>query len=48
MKFHFGGSTHCLLFRKGVDIIGFPEAGRKNNVPVRSELARVLPSARVG
>lgn len=39
--FHFGGSTHCLVFRKGVELEGFPEPGRKHNVPVRSQLARV-------
>jgi phosphatidylserine decarboxylase len=40
--FHFGGSTHCLLFRKGVDVHGFPEPGRtKHNVPVRAEVASV-------
>jgi phosphatidylserine decarboxylase len=39
--FHFGGSTHCLLFRKGVDISGFPEPGMEENVPVRSRLAVV-------
>lgn len=39
--FHFGGSTHCLLFRKGVKLEGFPEVGRKENVPVRSQLAVV-------
>lgn len=39
--FHFGGSTHCLLFRKGVDVSGFPEPGRKENVPVCSRLASV-------
>ncbi|KAK5290588.1 hypothetical protein LTR99_011043 [Exophiala xenobiotica] len=39
--FHFGGSTHCLLFRKGVDVHGFPQPGRKHNVPVRGELAVV-------
>ncbi|QIX01369.1 hypothetical protein AMS68_006886 [Peltaster fructicola] len=39
--FHFGGSTHCVLFRKGVKISGFPEVGRKSNVPVRSRLAVV-------
>ena len=37
--FHFGGSTHCVIFRKGVDLTGFPEPGRKGNVPVRSKLA---------
>ena len=39
--FHFGGSTHCLLFRKGVDVQGFPEPGGTYNVPVRGELAVV-------
>ncbi|KAJ5389130.1 uncharacterized protein N7496_000198 [Penicillium cataractarum] len=39
--FHFGGSTHCLLFRKGVNVSGFPEAGGEENVPVRSHLAIV-------
>ena len=42
--FHFGGSTHCLLFRKGVDVQGFPKPGRKHNVPVRGELATVRSS----
>lgn len=39
--FHFGGSTHCLVFRKGVNVTGFPEPGMEHNVPVRSELAIV-------
>ena len=39
--FHFGGSTHCLVFRKGVNVHGFPKSGGEYNVPVRSELARV-------
>ncbi|KAJ5698134.1 hypothetical protein N7462_000139 [Penicillium macrosclerotiorum] len=39
--FHFGGSTHCLLFRKGVDISGFPQPGMEENMPVRSHLAVV-------
>lgn len=39
--FHFGGSTHCLLFRKDVKLEGFPEVGKKENVPVRSQLAVV-------
>jgi phosphatidylserine decarboxylase len=37
--FHFGGSTHCLLFRKGVNVSGFPEPGMEDNMPVRSKLA---------
>jgi len=39
--FHFGGSTHCLLFRKGVSVTGFPEPGMEENMPVRSRLATV-------
>jgi phosphatidylserine decarboxylase len=39
--FHFGGSSHVLLFRKGVNVEGFPEVGRQENVPVRSKLAVV-------
>lgn len=39
--FHFGGSTHCLLFRKDVNIGGFPTTARDANVPVRSQLAVV-------
>lgn len=42
--FHFGGSTWCLLFRKGVKVSGFPRPGeRTDNVPVRSQLAVVEP-----
>ncbi|KAL7896894.1 Phophatidylserine decarboxylase domain-containing protein [Trichoderma sp. SZMC 28014] len=41
--FHFGGSTHCLLFRKGVKLSDFPEVGRSENVPVRSKVAVVKP-----
>ncbi|EME78332.1 uncharacterized protein MYCFIDRAFT_64312 [Pseudocercospora fijiensis CIRAD86] len=39
--FHFGGSSHCLLFRKHVKVEGFPQPGRKENVPVRSQVAVV-------
>lgn len=39
--FHFGGSSHCLLFRKGVNVQGFPQPGGRENVPVRSKLAEV-------
>jgi phosphatidylserine decarboxylase len=42
--FHFGGSSHCLLFRKGVKVDGFPEVGRSANVPVRSKVAVVHSS----
>lgn len=40
--FHFGGSSHCLLFRKHVKVDEFPQPGRKENVPVRSKVARVI------
>lgn len=39
--FHYGGSTHCLLFREGVNVTGFPEKNQEYNVPVRGELAVV-------
>lgn len=39
--FHFGGSSHCLLFRKGVKVEGFPRPGNEHNIPVRSKLAVV-------
>lgn len=39
--FHFGGSSHCLVFRKGVKVEEFPEVGRQENVPVRGKLAVV-------
>lgn len=39
--FHFGGSTHCLVFRKGVNVTGFPQPGGEENSPVRSRLAVV-------
>lgn len=39
--FHFGGSSHCLLFRSGVKVDGFPQPGREANVPVRSQVAVV-------
>lgn len=39
--FHFGGSTHCLIFRSEVKLSGFPQPGRADNVPVRSKLAVV-------
>ncbi|KAI8624754.1 Phophatidylserine decarboxylase-domain-containing protein [Xylariaceae sp. FL1651] len=37
--FHFGGSSHCLLFRESVKVDGFPTAGQSHNVPVRSQVA---------
>lgn len=39
--FHFGGSTHCLVFQKGVELEGLPQVGREENVPVRGKLATV-------
>ncbi|KAF1841697.1 uncharacterized protein K460DRAFT_409152 [Cucurbitaria berberidis CBS 394.84] len=43
--FHFGGSTHCVLFRKEVGLDGFPNTENpENNVPVRSQLAVVKKS----
>lgn len=39
--FHFGGSSHCLVFQKGVKLEGFPEVGKQENVPVRGQLAVV-------
>ncbi|KAL2262501.1 hypothetical protein VTK26DRAFT_1134 [Humicola hyalothermophila] len=41
--FHFGGSSYCLLLRKGVKVSGFPEVGKTDNVPVRGRLAVVEP-----
>lgn len=37
--FHFGGSTHCLLFREGVNVEGFPSTDIQQNVPVNGKLA---------
>ncbi|KAJ4374174.1 hypothetical protein N0V83_002915 [Neocucurbitaria cava] len=43
--FHYGGSTHCVLFEKKVELEGFPNTeDPKNNVPVRSQLAVVKKS----
>ncbi|KAI0117951.1 Phophatidylserine decarboxylase-domain-containing protein [Nemania sp. FL0031] len=39
--FHFGGSSHCLLFREGVRVEGFPQSSLGHNVPVRGQLAVV-------
>ena len=41
--FHFGGSSHCLLFQRGVVVTDFPpELGEKSeNIPVRGPVARV-------
>ncbi len=50
--FHFGGSTHCLLFRPEVnlefDLHGLtPSEDNTVNIPLRSRLATVLPSGPV-
>ncbi|KAE8142494.1 Phophatidylserine decarboxylase-domain-containing protein [Aspergillus pseudotamarii] len=39
--FHYGGSSHCVIFQRGVNVTGFPEVGRRENVPVRGKLAIV-------
>ncbi|KAL5358886.1 Phophatidylserine decarboxylase-domain-containing protein [Aspergillus floccosus] len=39
--FHFGGSTHCLLFRKGVQVEDFPSTDLEHNIAVRSKVAVV-------
>ncbi|RAH86033.1 hypothetical protein BO86DRAFT_415550 [Aspergillus japonicus CBS 114.51] len=39
--FHYGGSTHCLLFQKGVNVTRFPATGQAYNVPVRGHLATI-------
>ncbi|KAL1303403.1 hypothetical protein AAFC00_006795 [Neodothiora populina] len=39
--FHFGGSTHVLIFRKGVKVQGFPEPGLEHNHPVRAPVAYI-------
>lgn len=47
--FHFGGSTHCLLFRKGVDVISEHEPTNgsayepapEHNTPLRAAIATV-------
>ncbi|KAJ3051441.1 hypothetical protein HK097_007540 [Rhizophlyctis rosea] len=41
--FHFGGSTHCLVLQKGVEVEGWPDVeGAEWNVPVRGKLCRVV------
>jgi len=43
--FHYGGSTHCVLFRKGVEVNEFPDIESENNIPVRAKLAVVKKSS---
>ncbi|CAE7206031.1 Phosphatidylserine decarboxylase [Pyrenophora teres f. teres] len=43
--FHYGGSTHCVVFRNGVELDEFPDTRNpEHNVPVRSKLAVVRKS----
>ena len=48
--FHFGGSTHCLLFETGVNVSLTWEIEGKpppdHNVPLKSRLATVMPPSR--
>ncbi|KAL4912530.1 putative phosphatidylserine decarboxylase [Aspergillus aurantiobrunneus] len=42
-SFHYGGSTHCLLFAQGLDVrfeAGVEDQRQQYNIPVRSLLAR--------
>lgn len=45
--FHFGGSTHCLFFRPGVnlqfDFHGQQPGLNSNNIPINSRIATVAP-----
>lgn len=45
--FHFGGSTHCLVFRPGVGLdfdFGGQTPGRNaSTIPVNSKIAKVVP-----
>ena len=44
--FHFGGSTHCLIFRPGVnlefDLHGQQAGLKSSNIPVNSQIAKVV------
>lgn len=43
--FHYGGSTHCVIFRKEVELDEFPDVkNAEHNMPVRSKLAVVKKS----
>jgi phosphatidylserine decarboxylase len=39
--FHYGGSTHCLIFQPHVNVEGFPMEAQ-HNVPVNGALARIV------
>ena len=46
--FHFGGSTHCLIFRPSVhlefDLHGQTPGLRSENIPLRARIASVVNS----
>lgn len=44
-SFHFGGSSYCLLFQHGVELVDLPAEGNFSspNMPVLSKIATVLP-----
>ena len=50
--FHFGGSTHCLLFRPDTElkfepqVEGMLEGGKSKNLPVNSLLATVINASK--
>ena len=48
--FHFGGSSHCLVFRKGVDLEFYIDDHNPGlhatNINLSAKLARVLPSSK--
>ncbi|KAF1973066.1 hypothetical protein BU23DRAFT_554597 [Bimuria novae-zelandiae CBS 107.79] len=39
--FHYGGSTHCVILKGGLQVEGFPDIESEENVPVRGKLAVV-------
>lgn len=41
--FHYGGSSHCLLFRSGLKLHDLPAVGSPDNVAVCGKLAHVVP-----
>lgn len=43
--FHYGGSTHCVIFRKGLELEEFPDTqNAEHNLPVRGKLCVVKKS----
>lgn len=43
--FHYGGSSHCLLFRQGLALSDLPDVNCPDNMAVRGKFARVAPGA---